>query len=315
MERGDRAGPGRVHAFLQRQRFADSDLRERKAGDLAGGDRQVLGGDGQEVLLLAVERREGAGIEGGQPAPAEVVVDLAFHRFQRGARGGRGVAEREHGRGVGRGFLDPGLEGRGVGEEGVHPGLVDAGFARAVGHRSVGRDDIRDQRLGGVVIRGSGHDDAVAVEDGLREDLGDVGGVSERDARGVLLAEVGEDLLRGGQDALAVGCRVVDGGQREGIAALDEVVGVLEQAAGPFHSSDEFGRAHPAVLVGVDQREGRLVELEAGRRTRERDPELLVELVEREEVGAGVELDLVESASAEEGPDVINIGHGREMRS
>ena len=46
------------------------------------------------------------------------------------------------------------------------------------------------------------------------------------------------------------------------------------------------------------------VELEALRRTRERDPELLIELSEREQVRGAVQADLIEPARAKESPPV-----------
>jgi hypothetical protein len=58
-------------------------------------------------------------------------------------------------------------------------------------------------------------------------------------------------------------------------------------------------------VVGVDEVEGAGVELEAARRTTQGDPELLVELVEGEKIGAGVEADLVEPAGPPETPAVL----------
>ena len=85
-------------------------------------------------------------------------------------------------------------------------------------------------------------------------------------------------------------------------SAPDQFVRILQTAARPFRGGDNFRRANASVLVGVNQRKRLGVEFQADRRARERDPELLVELVERQQVGATVEPDLVESARAKEFP-------------
>ena len=158
-------------ALGQRQRPAGLDPRQREAGDLRGGDGQVLGGEGQVFLLLAVEGVAGARVEGRQPAAREVVVHLGLDRLD-GRRGGRrGIAQRQDGL-VRLGLLPPIGVGLGVGEELVHLGLADAGLAAAVGLRAQAGDDVLDDLLGGVVLGRFRDDDAVAVEDRLRELLG-----------------------------------------------------------------------------------------------------------------------------------------------
>src|SRR6185369_1369984 len=72
----------------------------------------------------------------------------------------------------------------------------------------------------------------------------------------------------------------------------------------PVNGRDQLGGPDPAVVVGVDERRGRGIELEAGGRAGERHPELQVQLVEPQEVGPGLELHLIEPAGAEELPDV-----------
>ena len=79
---------------------------------------------------------------------------------------------------------------------------------------------------------------------------------------------------------------VVDGRRLERGAALEQVVGIFDQAAGPLGGGDEFRRANAAVFVRVNQRERGLVEFDARGGTGQRDPKFLVELIEVEEVGA-----------------------------
>ena len=64
-------------------------------------------------------------------------------------------------------------------------------------------------------------------------------------------------------------------------------------------------------MVGVDEVEGFVVELNTAGGAGEGDPEFSVEEVEVGDVGAGVEADLVEAAGAEEAPGVTAGGGGR----
>ena len=119
------------------------------------------------------------------------------------------------------------------------------------------------------------------------------------------LLERGEDLACRGQQLLALGRRVVDRAQRQRRGGLEQIVGVLQQAAGPFGGGDEFRRADAAILVGINQGQGLGVELQPGRGTGQGDPELLVELIQGHEIGPALEPDLVEAAGTEEFPGVM----------
>ena len=66
--------------------------------------------------------------------------------------------------------------------------------------------------------------------------------------------------------------------------AFEEVIGILEQAAGPFGGGNQLGRTDAAVLVEVNQGQSGLVELDARGGAGEGDPEFLVEFVEVQEV-------------------------------
>ena len=78
--------------------------------------------------------------------------------------------------------------------------------------------------------------------------------------------------------------------------------------AGEATGRDHLGCADPTVLVGVDQRQGLLVELEPLHRAGEGDPELLVELSERDEIDPPIEANLIEATCAEETP-AMRRGH------
>jgi hypothetical protein len=68
----------------------------------------------------------------------------------------------------------------------------------------------------------------------------------------------------------------------------------------PLAGRDDFGRANPSVLVRIDEIERLCVELDAARRTRQRHPEFLVELIEMSDVLAPLQFDLIEAARAKE---------------
>ena len=172
--------------------MAGLDVGEGQGGDVGTERGEIAGGEGGEVGLGAVEMTGGARVESGEAAAVEIVVDLGADALQCGEGGGRLVAEREDaGAGVrgGLALLPPGIEGGEFGEELVDGGLVHAGQARAVGLGTLGGDDLGDdlaqRRLGG----GLGGHDAVAIEAGLPEDLGGIGGVFDGDDGGFGLAE------------------------------------------------------------------------------------------------------------------------------
>ncbi len=109
-------------------------------------------------------------------------------------------------------------------------------------------------------------------------------------------------MFGGSEDLLAAGQGVVDGCERDGITALDHGIGIFEHGAGPFDGGDQFGRANAAILVGVDQGGGLDIKFNAGDGAGKSDPQLLIELIQAHEVGAGFEFDLIKAASAEEAP-------------
>ena len=124
-------------------------------------------------------------------------------------------------------------------------------------------------------------------------------------ALGIGLLQGGENLLRRSEQLLAFGRGVIDGAQRQGRRGLEQVVRVLQAAPGPLGGGDEFRRADAAVLVGINQGQGGLVELQPGGGAGQGDPELLVELIEGHEVGPGFQPDLVKAAGTKEFPCVV----------
>jgi hypothetical protein len=95
-----------------------------------------------------------------------------------------------------------------------------------------------------------------------------------------------------------------------GSAALPfkQVSRLLEAGGRPLDGGEQLGHADAAVAVGVDHRESPLVELKALDGAAQGHPQLLVELFEIEQVGAGFEGDLVEFAGPEKFPNMHGNG-------
>ena len=208
-------------------------------------------------------------------------------------------------------LLPPGVEVGEVGPEGLEPRPVEPRLAAAVGHLARAGHGIDDDLPDGPLGRRLGHHDAVAVEEGLREDVGEVGHVVEGDLLRVRLARGDEDLpgcARGAPSPPACprGCR------RAAACPCPP-----PRRRGPSAGRRRTSRA--AITSGARTRPSlsasssasvRRVDLEPLRRAGQRDPELLVEPVDVAEVVRAVELDLVEPADAVEPPPVRG-GAGR----
>ena len=186
----------------------------------------------------------------------------------------------------------------------IHLGLAHAGLAAGIRVGAETVDDVGNDRLGRVVAGGIGGHNAVAVERLGGKGLGGGGGFVKGDFAGVGLAQ---NLPGEIGDQFAFRRGVIDGGGPQRGTAFEQVVRIFQQAAGPLGGGDEFRHADAAVLVGVNQRERGLVELDARGGTGQRDPKFLVELVEVQEVGPGTDDDLVEAAGAEEPPGMGGI--------
>ena len=305
MQRGERAGPGGIDRVQQRQRPVGFDAREGKTGDLLGGDLQVLGRDGEVLGFLAIERGDGAAVEGRQPAAGEIVVHLGADGADGGAGGGGAGAE--HGDLLGRAFFQPRNIGGELGEKRLGHFRGDADGARAIGDAAEAGEDIRDQGLRLHIGGGIGRNHAVAIERAGGKELGGVRGGGDKDGTGAGLAEAGEDLLGAGEDGLAVEGGVIDRLERERVGALQQYGRVFQAGGGPVHGGNQLRDADAAVAIGIDQRQGFLIEFEALDRAGQRDPQLLVQPVQCEEVLGRGEGDLVEAAGAEK---ILGVGGG-----
>ena len=142
MQGGERRGPGGVDALQQRQVPAGLNPRQREARHFLGGNFQVLGRDGQILAFVPVERRDGAGVERGQPAAGEKILHLGAHGLERGDRGvGGGTQHRDV---LGRTLLDPRGVGGQLGKENFHLFRGYAHRAGAVRRTAKTGDDVLD---------------------------------------------------------------------------------------------------------------------------------------------------------------------------
>ena len=305
LELGDRVSPGRVHTLRQRQRSYGLHACQREPGNLRMGDGQILGRKGQVILFLPVKGVAGAGVESREPAAREIVIHLGLDRFHSGRGASSGIAQWQHRR-VGFSLLMPIGEGLGVGKELIHLGLADAGLAAAIDVGAEAGNDIVDDLFGGIVLGRFRDDDAVAVQDRFHKLLGDLGSILDRDSGGIRLLQRRENLLRRGQQLLAFRRRVIEGGQRQRRRGLEQLVRILQAAPRPLGGGDHLRRPNAAVFVGVDQRQGGLIEFQTGGGAGQRDPKLLVELIQGHQIGPGVQPDLVKAAGTEELPDVVS---------
>ena len=105
--------------------------------------------------------------------------------------------------------------------------------------------------------------------------------------------------------------------EADGALALDQVLGIDEDRVDPRDRAQQLGRADALVAVGVEDLERLVVELDAAGRTRERDPQLLIELGERHEVCTGAEVRLIESTRADEAESMLDhvLSLGAKVRS
>jgi hypothetical protein len=190
-----------------------------------------------------------------------------------------------------------------LGEEALELRLVETHPAGSILLSAHARDDVlRDgfdvRRLDHV----RGHD-AVAIVTRLGEHLGGLHRVGDGD-RVRLLAQPREHVLRRGEQARTLGTSLRDVRQRHSVFPGDERVGILEHDAEPAHGSEDLRRPNVRIAVTVEQLERALVELQSLHRTRQRHPELLIELGEVKDVGAGIEAHLIDTTGPIEAPCV-----------
>jgi hypothetical protein len=86
-------------------------------------------------------------------------------------------------------------------------------------------DDVLDQGLGAASSVASGGMTPSPLSALAEKILAVSAASASGDGRGVLLAEVGEDLRAEARRRLALGRGVVDGGERQSVAALEQVTG------------------------------------------------------------------------------------------
>jgi hypothetical protein len=299
LERGHAHAPGRVEPLRQRQPLVHHDLGQWELLHLGRGHVQVLGRELEVGLLLTVHGQQRARVIGSDLHAREVVGDLRADRLVGGVGGLGRVPQRTDG--LRLALLQPLGVRPNLLEERDDSGLGGARLAALVLVRRRGaREHVGKGGLQRLVLDGRRHQHAIAVERVFVEGAAGLAGVFHRERRGRVFAECLQDGLRGLEQELALVVLLVDGRQLQLARALHQDVGVPEDGPQPLHRGEQLGRPDALVLVRVQQLQGALVELDAGGGTRQRHPELLIQLRERHEVCSRRDLDLIESPGAHE---------------
>ncbi|TMB33350.1 MAG: hypothetical protein E6J58_21045 [Deltaproteobacteria bacterium] len=281
VERCQRSGPRRVDALEQRQRASGLDARERQHLQLRG--------------LCRLLRRQPR-IELRDPAAVEPVVDLHPNRAER-------LVARS---GVGAGIpvARPERVSLEVGEEGIEPRPIDAQLAGPVGNAAAADDGVVNDLAQGGIGTGIRRNHAVAVETGSFEHSADVGDVGHRQRRRFRRAAMSKDVPHGAEQSLARGFRIVDRFQREAVRAGNQRGEVLQALRAPAQRCQDLPGADAAVLVEIEELQGPLLELQSLHGTAQRDPQLLIELMQVGQIVAALQSNLVQPAHSVE-PELI----------
>ena len=98
---------------------------------------------------------------------------------------------------------------------------------------------------------------------------------------------------------------VINGSQRQRGRTHEQVIGIFNQARGPFRRGNDFRHANPAVLVRIQQRQGFAVKFQTRRGAGERHPQLLIQFTQMGQVGAVLKRNLVKISRTEKLPFVV----------
>ena len=210
-QRGYRASPGRVHSILKRQGTASTDAGQGEALHLFPGCGQVLRRQDFIGGQRWVERLFSLGIIGRQAATGEIIIDLIFQPAENGSRIDGFIAKRQDG-GIALGLRPPlGKRFSGL-EKAVYFFLGDARQAAAIFFTAHAGHDFFNQLLGGLVISRMHRDNAISIEFGFMQQRTSIGNILNGDTFCFRLAQVGQQLLGGGQQLRAFRTAVIQGG-------------------------------------------------------------------------------------------------------
>ena len=93
--------------------------------------------------------------------------------------------------------------------------LIDANLARAINIGARNLDNIFDRRSDRGVLGAARLDHPIAIKGRFGKDLGGIAHRIDRNRGRIRAAEVGEDLLRSGNESGAFGGDLIDRGQRQ----------------------------------------------------------------------------------------------------
>src|SRR5439155_19726865 len=106
------------------------------------------------------------------------------------------------------------------------------------------------------------------------------------------------------EQSLARGFRIVDRFQREAVRAGNQRGEVLQALRAPAQRCQDLPGADAAVLVEIEELQGPLLELQSLHGTAQRDPQLLIELMQVGQIVAALQSNLVQPAHSVE-PELI----------
>ncbi len=164
--RGHGGGVRRIQTGLERQRLSGGDLRQREPGQFRRVNGQLVRGNRSVFLFGAVENIEGARIERGDAAAAEIIVHFGLDGLNGGGGGGGVRSDGQNGARVLFRLLHPLIECGACREKVVRPFLGDAWLAGTVVNVSHAVGDFPDNRRDRRVLGALRHDNPVAVEQG-----------------------------------------------------------------------------------------------------------------------------------------------------
>src|SRR5262245_15162535 len=256
-----------------------------------------------------MQRLDRARIKFCQTTACEVITDLVFHRIEGGGGSGSGIPKGKNGVPVTLRFCPPTGIGLCFGEEVVYLVLRNPWLPTAVLFCSQTFADIFDEISRCLIIGRRYRDNAIAIKFGLSKDLLGICRILKRNRCRLGFAQVGKNLLCRSQELNSVRRSLVNCRQGKSTGALGQVVGVFQHRTSPLYGGKEFRDTNAPVPVSVNQLQRPAITLQAMSWTTQRGPEFLVQLIQGQQVGSGLKLNLVKPTGTKETPLVESIWH------
>lgn len=125
------------------------------------------------------------------------------------------------------------------------------------------------------------------------------------------LAQAVEQFACRSNDVLAFFIVAPQGSERHAGQLVGQHLRMDQPRTGPLHGGDQFGGADLPVTVAVDEGQGAAVKFNALHGAGQGDPQFLVQCVDGEQFGRGVQAHLVKAAGPEETPVLQRCVHAQ----